>query len=317
MLLTLLTILVPVFGLILLGGWLRVRGFLDEPMEKAFNKFCYYIALPLFIFLKSAQSPTLNAEALKTAGALTLVTLGLLICGSVCVKVIRLPQRSAGTFTQATFRGNLAYIGLPVIAFAVSDRSAGIQAQAESLAILSMAPGVFVYNLLGVMVLEWDRRHERQGHPLLSCVESTLKNPLIIACVLGFTWNALSWSLPVLFIKTMTPITQTAFPLALLAIGARIAVLNWKQGLGPALAVSVVKNGGGLLLGYVFCQLLGLEGLNRLVILVLSTCPTAIASYVLVDQLDGDRDLAASSIAVTHLGSILALSAALWIGLSL
>ncbi len=312
---TLLQILLPVFGLIVLGVYLRKINFMDEAMEKAFNKYCYWIGLPVFIFVKAAKSAPLNNEVFRTASALLLVTIGLLICSLIAAKIIRLPKRSTGTFSQASFRGNLGYVGLPVIAFAFSDSSSDIQIQANTLAILSMAPAVFVYNLLGVTVLEWDRRHEREGHPIWACIKSTIRNPLIISCFLGLAWNILAVPVPLLLEKVATPISNTAFPLALMAIGARIAVLNWKKGLAPAIAVSLVKNGAGILLALGICRLLGLEGINLLVVLVLSSCPTAVASYVLVDQLDGDRDLAASAIAVTHVGAVISLATALWIGL--
>ncbi|MGA0332826.1 MAG: AEC family transporter [Kiritimatiellia bacterium] len=307
-------ILFPVFGLIGFGVLLRYTGILDAAMEKAFNTFCYFVALPVFIFVKAAQSPTLDGEALKSAGALSLVTLGLLICSAIGAKLFRIPSRALGTFVHASFRGNLAYIGLPVILFALREAPASLQAKAETLTILSMAPGVFLYNLLGVGVLEWDRRHERTGHPLRACCLSTIRNPLILSCFAGFSWNALALPLPDLGLRMATPVAQTAFPLALLSIGSRISALSWRKGLGAGLGVLLMKNGLGLLLGLGVTRLLGLEGVGRLVILVLSTCPTAVASYVLVDQLDGDRELAASAISVTHLGSVIALAAALWLG---
>ena len=286
-------------------------------MEKSFNRFTYYIALPVFIFLKSAESPALDGEAFKTSSALFLVTLALMICGTCGAMLLRLPTRSTGTFIQGTFRANLAYIGLPVLAYALKDQAPELQQKGQTLAILTMAPGVFFYNILAVTVLEWARRHELTGHPLLSTLRSTFKNPLIISCILGFGWNALQLPVPELLSDILQPVSQTAFPLALLAIGARIAVLSWKKGLTAAIGVMLLKNGAGLLFGMGMCHLLGVEGLSRLVILVLSSCPTAVASYVLVDQLNGDRDLAASSIAVSHVGSMISLAFALWIGLPL
>lgn len=313
---TLVQILLPVFGLILLGVLLQKSRFLDAGMETAFNKFCYYVALPVFIVMKAARSPSLNAEAIKTAGALLLVTLGLMLAGWLTAKLIRLPKRSVGTFIQSAFRGNLAYIGLPVIAFALAGQSESVRQQAETLAILTMAPAVLTYNLLGVMVLEWDRRHESHRHPLKSWGQSTLKNPLILACVVGFTWNALALPFPDLGVKFASPIAATAFPLALLAIGARIAVLSWRKGLFYGLMLCMVKNGMGLVFGVIVCHVLDLQGIHQLVILVLSVCPTAVASYVLVDQLDGDRDLSAATIALSTLGSLFALIAALYIGMA-
>lgn len=314
---TTLQILFPVFGLILMGSVLGYFRFMDEAMEKAFNKFCYYVSLPVLIVLKAAQSPIPNHDALESSLSLLLITLGLMVAGFIFAIVIRLPARSRGTFIQSSFRGNLAYIGLPVIAFALAGQPEHLRSQAESLAILTMAPGVLFYNLLGVMVLEWDRRGEREQHPLKGWLRSTLTNPLIIACIIGFSWNLLRIPFPRLLERIGNPLAATAFPLALLAIGARIANLSWKEGLIPSLSATFLKNFLGLVLGLLACRFFLLEGIHRLVILVLSVCPTAVASYVLVDQLNGDRDLSAATIAISTLGSLIALSLALFIALPL
>ncbi|MEX2605909.1 MAG: AEC family transporter [Kiritimatiellia bacterium] len=313
---TLALILFPVFGLMLLGSLLRHLRFLDAGMETAFNKFCYFVALPVFIVLKVARSPGIDPHALTSAAALLLVTVGLLLFGYPLCALFQVKKRSRGTFVQCGFRGNLAYIGIPVIAYALSDQSPELRQQAETLAILTMAPTVLVYNLLGVMVLEWDRRHEKTGHPIAAWLSSTLRNPLIIACVVGLFWNLTPLPVPEVLLQIGTPLGSAAFPLALLAIGARIYSLPWKH-IGPgAIGVSITKNGLGLLLGWLVTLLFQLGGINQLVILILSSCPTAVATYVLVDQLNGDRDLAASAIAATTIGSLFGLAGALAIGLN-
>jgi len=55
--------------------------------------------------------------------------------------------------------------------------------------------------------------------------------------------------------------------------------------------------------------------MGRLVVFILCSTPSAVAGYVLVDQLDGDRDLAASAIAGTTIAAIPGLAAALWLAL--
>lgn len=313
---TLALILFPVFGLMLLGSLLRHLAFLDAGMEAAFNRFCYFVALPVFIVLKVAQSPGIDPRALTSAAALLLVTLALLLAGYLFCMLFNIRKRSRGTFVQTGFRGNLAYIGIPVIAYALGDQSPELRQQAETLAILTMAPTVLVYNLLGVMVLEWDRRHESPSHPIKAWLSSMCRNPLIIACVIGLIWNLAPLPVPEVLNQIGTPLGSTAFPLALLAIGARIYSLPWKH-IGPAaIGVCLTKNGLGLLLGWLVSIVFGLEGINQLVILILSSCPTAVATYVLVDQLDGDRDLAASAIAATTIGSLFGLAGALAIGLT-
>ena len=98
---TLLNILLPVFGLIFTGALLQKKGFLDAAMEKSFNRFCYFIALPVFIFLKASQSPALGTEALKTAGALILVTLGFTFLGESLRDILDPKLRGKGKTDHA------------------------------------------------------------------------------------------------------------------------------------------------------------------------------------------------------------------------
>ncbi len=305
--------LFPVFGLMLLGGLLRHIGFLDRAMEDAMNRYTYWIALPIFIALGMARAPAMAPPALRGTLALCLCTLALVVAGYLLAALLRLPKRSRGTFVQAGFRGNLAYIGLPVIAFALRDDSEATQKLGNSLAILTMTPTVLLYNLLGVMVLEWDRRHLQASHPLLTWFRSTARNPLIIACLLGGLWNLLKLPVPDLALRSLSPLAATAFPLALLAIGARIRSLPWHQTGRGLFGACLVKNLLGLLFAHLLCRALGVDELTRLIVLVLASTPTAVASFVLVDQLDGDRDLGASTIAGTTLASLLGLATALWL----
>jgi predicted permease len=76
-----------------------------------------------------------------------------------------------------------------------------------------------------------------------------------------------------------------------------------------------MKNAASLGLGLAIAHFLGLEGHSRLILLILAATPTAVATYVLVDQMDGDRNLAASAIAISTVVSVLSLSAALTFGL--
>jgi len=308
-------ILFPVFGLMFLGVILRRVGVLDQSMEVSFNRFAYMVALPTFIVFRVAESPGLDPRSMNTALGLLLVTLGLLILGYLLAPLFRVPKRSRGTFVHSVFRGNLAYVGIPIVAVAVADADASLRQQAETLTILTLAPTVLVYNLLGVMVLEWDRRHHQMNHPFKAWLRGMIRNPLVIACVMGLIWNISGAPVSPVLQRLADPLGSTAFPLALLAIGARLCTLSWKSSGWQVIGTILLKNGIGLALGWSFAMLLGLEGIQKLVLMVLSTCPTAVASYVLVDQLDGDRDLGASSIAATTLASMLSLIAALALAL--
>lgn len=315
MMATIVQTLLPVFGLILFGGGLRHIGFLDGAMEAALNKFCYWIALPVFIVTKMARAPGIDSGALRGIGVLLAVTLLLMAAGILLARLLRLRPRSRGTFVQAGFRGNLAYVGIPVIAYALSDRAASVQEAGISLAVLIMTPIVLLYNLLAVTALEWDRRHQQSSHPFATTLRSTVRNPLILACIAGLIWNALSAPVPPLLRKMTDPLGATAFPLALTAIGARVRSLPWKQVGRGLLGACLVKNALGLGFAWSICRVFPVDDLTRLVVYILSATPSAVAAYVLVDQLDGDRDLAASAIAGTTAAAVPGLAAALALAL--
>ncbi len=313
MIVEILATLTPVFGLIFLGVFLRHIGFLDPQMESALNRFAYWIALPTFIVVKIADAPGIDPASIEITATLMLATTAMIFAGILGGWILRIPPSSRGSFVQAGFRGNLAYIGIPVINFALLDRTPLIQDEGEALAVLSMTPLVLVYNLLAVMALEWDRRKEQNQHPIRSWLRSTVRNPLIIACIIGLVWNAIRIPVPELLTKMSDPLGNTAFPLALMAIGARIRSLSWTNAGKGMLGACLVKNAIGVLSAWGIAHVMSIDGTAMLVVLVLGGTPSAIASYVLVDQLNGDRDLTAAAIAGSTVASIASLAGALWI----
>ena len=139
--------------------------------------------------------------------------------------------------------------------------------------------------------------------------------PLLLACVAGLIWNGLSIPMPHVVTRMAQPVGSTAFPLALIAIGSRIRSLQLHHFGLPLIGVVLLKNGISLGLGVGLCHLMGITGSSQVIVLILAACPSAVATYVLVDQLNGDRELAASSIAITSVASIVSLSLALYLAL--
>lgn len=309
---TILETILPVFALMLLGIALRKGGLLDASMEKSLNTLCYWVLLPVFLTWNTATAPPIDPSALRGVSAMLIVVFLLLLLGLLTLLPLRLPPRSRGTFLQACFRSNNAYIGIPIIGFALRDSTPEHLAQGLGLAAVILTPSVLLYNFLGVLVLEWDRRHTTESHPFKTWLNGTFKNPLVAGCLLGLAWNLLALPAPALLGRIVNPLGAAAFPLALLAIGARIASLPVHHFGKGILGTVLVKNAAAVPLAVIVCRLLNTDPLSTLAVTVMSACPTAVASYVLVDQLDGDRDLGAAAIAATTALSLLSLFAALW-----
>jgi predicted permease len=114
-------------------------------------------------------------------------------------------------------------------------------------------------------------------------------------------------------LETIAWVGQPAAPLALMSLGGALVTYRLRDHLTAAIGVAAVKLGVGLALGMAAVWLLGLERPEALALLVMASVPTAVASYVLVSQVGGDRALAASCIAATTLGAVVSLGGALLI----
>ena len=89
---------------------------------------------------------------------------------------------------------------------------------------------------------------------------------------------------------------QAAFPMALLGVGSQLAQISLRGNICGPLQCAVCKTIIAPLVGYFVSQYLLMDRLETLTVMMMLTAPTAVAAYVLSDQLECDPDLTASSI---------------------
>jgi predicted permease len=300
--------LVPIFAVIGLGIVLRRQNFLTRDTTQGFNRFAYYIALPVFLFYKLGGAPagTGNAElfliTLLSASIATLIV-GWLVSGWVGTRF-----GSRGAMIQACFRGNLAFMGLPLILFTVFDLPPEQKAQLESAVLLTIAPVVIFYNAASVAALAIYNEQTERKFSWKTVWVNFVFNPLLIACVLGLVVQRIGWIFPTALIRTCEVLGASAFPLALLGIGSQLASISVAGHWTESLIASFFKCVFCPLVGWLVGRWLGLSGVDLQVILILCAVPTAVSSYVLADQMKGDGALAASSVVIGTAISLITLS---------
>jgi malate permease and related proteins len=301
--------LVPVFLLIGLGAFLVRIGFLKQEMLKGMNDLAYWIGLPSFIFYRLA-TVSLRLDELGPMLAVFLGGTAAAVVGAlVIVRLLRLPVGSRGTFIQASFRGNLAFIGLPVVIFALNGLGEGDLGRAQELAVLALAPIMILYNVGAVFVLY--ASHAGSGPKLIvKTFRQLITNPLILASVGGLAVAMTGGSFPLFLDRSLEALSRLALPLALLCIGGSLLVVPLKGSVGPALAASLVKVALAPIAGVGVGLTFGIEPGAMLVAVIYLACPTAAASYVLARQLGGDEALAASTVVLSTLLSMASLSVA-------
>ena len=301
--------LTPILLLVGGGALLLRAGFYSDVFRRDLDRFVYWVALPGLIVDKLSGGSPLDPDAAVITGALVLATGGAIAIGALLAWGLRLPRPAFGVFVQAGFRGNLAFMGLPVVILAASG--AGHEAgSVETQAVLVLAPMMLLYNVTAVIVLELARQHLSWG-VLPKLLKSLAANPLIISCLVGFAFGFSGVRLPSPLHETLHLLGATAAPLALLSLGGSLVVYKLSDHLGRAFGGTLVKVAVLPVLAWLSGRWMALDTEGMLVLMVFASTPTAVASYVLTGQLDGDEGLAASSIVLSTLLSAISLGVAL------
>lgn len=299
------------FLIIGLGVGLARWRFLAPEALGAINQLTYWVGLPAYLLASIAKAHYGGGRAATLAGVLLVVTLLTLAFAYVIARVfLRLPVESRGSFLHAALRGNLAYIGLPVVALALTAHAAPNAEELHTLALLSMAPTVVAYNVLAVLVLVVGRQPFTWA-AVRSVAAQLLSNPLLLASAAGAAIAATQCPVPAPLMKSIGIIGDMAMPLALLAIGGTLATIPLRGKRTAAIAASLCKIGLAPLFGWLLGRFIGLSSDELRIVLIFLASPTAAASFTLAGKLGGDEALAASSVVVSTALSAVSLTVVL------
>jgi predicted permease len=265
--LTTLNIVLPVFAIIGLGALLRNKGLVDPSFLTQTNRLLYFILLPLLLFYKigSADFET-NFNLNLTLGMLATLSLGAVLSYGLALAFGYSPE-DRGSFSQGAFRGNLAYVGLPIVLSAYGD--AGFTKAGVLMGCL--VPAI---NLLSILALIFARRNRHSSTNKRLLRDQLLCNPLIIGSL----------------------VTGATLPLALITIGGSFSLRQLQGDLRKAGLASLFKLAAFPLLNFFVISLFGIHGMDLGIAVLLAGTPTAAASYVLAQELDGNPRLTSSII---------------------
>jgi len=299
--------LTPVFAVLALGYALAKSRFISRNFLDELNRFVYYVALPALILsnlsaLEALPAGTIPAVLCFLSGTLAVVALALLTA-----RFLGLERWQYGTFIQGAYRGNLAFIGIPVLVYALRDlpeeESAAIIAQA----ILIFAPIMVTYNVIAVIVLVGSQP-SKTGNGLREAVLKILKNPLILSALGGVTLFLLPIRLPAALANTLEFLGRVAAPCAVICVGGAMALVSMEGRYRSASFSALLKTGIAPVVIYLISLRFGLSPTTLLILMVFSATPSAVASYVMARQMGGDEAMASGSIVLSTLLSVISLA---------
>lgn len=298
--------LAPVFLLVALGAVLQRTEFVSVNFLREANRLTYWLGLPALLFSQLAGSFQEAAGAKPMLGAMVTATVLTIVTGYLAAWALRVPEAAAGTFVQGAFRGNLAFVGLPII-FTLPDAPLGAGLTVRSAAVITVAPMMVFYNVAAVVVLLLSQHpiSWKMVRPFLKQLATT---PPLLATIAGVSFALMGWKLPASVDKTFASLGEMALPLGLLGVGGAIVTSRlggaWRQ----PLAAALVKTVAGPALGWAVGRGVGLGALELKMVLILMACPAAIVSYTMALEMKGDEAIASGAIVLSVLTSLVTLA---------
>lgn len=289
--------LAPLVLIVALGAILEYTRFVREGFFRQTNRLVFWVGLPCLLFYKTARP----MEELGRAFSVFIVLFtGMVFCivlGYTAAFFLRIGRQSVGTFVQGSFRGNLAYVGLPIVLFVMQQNGA----EASGIAFLVIAPLIPLYNAGAIFVLVAGRHGKESSltEQIRSILFRTLTNPLFLSVVAGLLWSCTGWDIPLFAGRAIEGIGRMCLPLALLGVGASLDFNSLRGRFRYASTAAVIKVGAAPLMGYCIGLLMGLTQSELRIAMIYLACPTALASFIMAEQMDADHSLAGGIIVMS------------------
>lgn len=275
-------VVIPLFINIMFGYFIKRIRLVDAKTLKVMNNVTFKTFLPLLLFYnvyKTKLDGAINAKLMIFAPTAILTAC---ILATIVILILEKENKRRGVLIQSIFRSNFVLFGLPVVISLFGEESAGV----ASMVIAVIVP---LFNFLAVIILEIFRGGKID---IKKIVQGIITNPLILSSMLGLILLFLNIRLPYFLEKSINDISKIATPLALIILGGSFEFSkisgNMKQILigvaGKLVAVPIIFVPIAIKLGFRHIELATL--------MIMLTAPTAVSSFTMAEQMDGDGELA-------------------------
>ena len=284
-------LLLPDFLLILLGFILVRFTHLDKNIWTIAEKLVYYLLFPALLF------NAINQTRFDWGGTYTMIFVAAIAFFSamglsfISKWIFKPTDLSWSSGFQTAFRFN------SYIAFAAAGRLAG----EEGVALMALISGCLVPIANAAAV--WSLARHSESH----IFKELIKNPLIIATVLGLISNILGLRLPDYLALSLSRLGAASIALGLLSVGAGLMWVKSKKDGALVAYWTSIKLLACPAIALFFGRYFDLPQAQLNSVVLFAAMPTATSAYVLANRMGGDGPLVAICISVMTLAAAMTL----------
>lgn len=294
---TALSVLFPLFAKISFGFALRQMKILTERSLRELNALVFRVLLPILLFSNLYRTDFAAIESFRLLWFAVLIILAMFGSYMLIIPLLIKDNPKRGVLVQGICRSNFIFFGMPMAATLFGGTSAGIA---------SLMVGIVVplLNMTSVIALEFFRGN-RPNYPKI--LMGIVKNPIIIGGALGLIFTVSGMRLPAFLEQFLFEIAAIATPIALIVLGGSVTFSSVKLN-RRALVIGVLNR---LVIvpavGVTIAILANFRGLELVLLMSMLASPSAVSSFAMAQQMDGDADLAGQMVVFTTVFSLFTL----------
>lgn len=230
------SVVLPVFGMILVGFGLGKTRIFNEGAIEGLTGFVWYVAIPALVFRTMATMPTPGLETIELLLAYFLPILAVYAASSLILgRLFSLSLAERGVTGLSVSFGNVGLMGLLISYAAFGDEGLRV-------ALLIMAFHSTMLNTPTIMLLETAKNNGGSRWAVTrSTALSLLRHPVMMSLVLGMAWGTTGWQIPQVLDRLIEIAAQGAVPAALFAVGATLSSVRLAGDVVQASAIAFVK----------------------------------------------------------------------------
>lgn len=299
-----LSLILPLFGLIILGfaGGKIAR----QPIEALgwLNTFIVYFALPALFFNLLSKTPVNQLASWEFIFANIGITFAIFTLTFVLGII-----NARGNIAEATIQGlagaygNIGYMGPALAILALGEKAA------IPVAIIFCFENIMHFAIAPALMAVSGQKEQRVGELIIGILKNIFLHPFIIATIVGVSAAAISFSPPEPLERLLNYLAQAAAPCALFAMGVTLALRPLTRTPWALSYIVPIK-----LVVHPLCMYVGLSWAGNfdttwlLAAVLLASLPVATNVYVIAQQYDVWVERASASILMTTIGSVLTVS---------
>jgi len=299
----------PIYLCIVLGFVVTRMGLFAKADMRVFGKFVINLALPALLFNALSQRSVAEILNGQYLAAYTLASGVVLAGGFVWTRFV---SRRSMSYSSMVAMGmsccNSGFVGYPVLLLTLGASAAGV----------SLALNMMVENLLLLPVLlalaDMDDDGKGEWHQAVrQTLKGLLRNPMIIAIVLGMVASFAGLKLPAPLARTVNLFSQASGALSLFVIGGSLVGLQVH-----GLRATVAQIGLGKLLLHPLVMLavlwfaVPMDDPQLRTAALLTCAMPMLGIYAILSQRHGHEGVSSAALLVATFASFFTLSGLLW-----